>query len=85
MDTIVKLLIEALFVIQKHGQYKVECLDEMLLSPVASANTTPTFVTPDSNWLLGTDPFGAYHNTSTYSSMQMKMLCKCSVVMSLLH
>lgn len=62
--------------LQKHGQCKADCLDELLLSP-ASTNPTPTFLTPDNNWLLGADPFAAYDSTcTTYTNTQPKMLRK---------
>ena len=64
----------------------MECLDELLLSP-ASTNTTPTFVTPDTNWLLGADPFATYSNSTctTYRNMEPKMLRKLIELLQLPH
>lgn len=61
---------------QQHGQCKVDCLDELLISPICTS-TTPTYTSPDGNWLLGADPFSAYNTTCVpHSDMQTKLLGK---------
>ena len=67
----------AYFILQKHGQCNMERLDELLLSPT-STNPTPTFLTPDNNWLLGADPYATFDTgtCTTYSNVQPKMLRK---------